>query len=221
MLGGIECVIFDLDGTLLDTEGLYTDAARNVCARYGAVYTLELKRRVMGGDTFHGAQLVTRELGLPLSPQAYIAEREQELNQLLPRATAMPGAQALVAALAALPVKLAIATSGHRAITQRKLAHHAFLSVIPWIVCGDDPQLTRPKPAPDIYLLAAHKAGAQAQRCMAIEDSVHGVSAGVAAGMRTVALVDPRWGFPPEDFAAAHQLIHSLEELVPGPDGLL
>jgi pseudouridine 5'-phosphatase len=213
MRSGIAGVVFDLDGTLLDTEGLYTEAAKRVCERYGATYTLALKRRTMGGDTLDGARLVTRELGLPISPETYVEERERELIALLPTVAAMPGARALVEALAKADLRLAIATSGHRHITEQKLALHPFLSVISAVVCGDDTKLERPKPAPDIYLLAARAIDVSPSNCMAVEDSVHGVHAALAAGMYTVALVDPRWGFPASDFAGAHRIIGSLEEL--------
>ena len=50
-------VIFDLDGTLLDSEDLYTEAAQQVAGQHGKVFTLELKRRCMGGDARRGAEL--------------------------------------------------------------------------------------------------------------------------------------------------------------------
>jgi pseudouridine-5'-monophosphatase len=208
-----ECVIFDLDGTLLDTEELYSVATEIVCQRYGAHFTLELKRQIMGGDSITGARVVVDALGLPLSPQAYLDAREHELERLLPSAQPMPGAVALVTSLHALGVTLAIATSGHRHVTDLKLPSQPFLAQIPHWVCGDDPRLKRGKPAPDIYLLAADAAGVEPARCICIEDTVNGVRAGLAAGMRTFALVDPRWGVPLEQYAGAERVVRSLEEL--------
>jgi pseudouridine-5'-monophosphatase len=213
MSHGSRSIIFDLDGTLLDSEGLYTEAATRVCARYGATYTLELKRRVMGGDTLRGAGVVVSALGLPLSPEAYMAERELELMLLLPTCQAIAGAEALVETLFERGVPMAIATSGHRAITTFKLAHQPVLSRITTVVCGDDPRLLHPKPAPDIFLLAAHELGARAERCVVFEDSLNGVRAGVAAGMRTVALVDLHLGFSPSQFTGAAHVVHSLLDL--------
>jgi pseudouridine-5'-monophosphatase len=206
-------VLFDLDGTLLDTESLYTQAAERVCARHGSHYDLALKRRIMGGDTLRGAQLVVQTLGLPITPEAYIREREAELHILLPQLTPMTGAPELVALLAAQGIPMAIATSGHRGITEEKLSYAPFLRAIGTLVCGDDPRLEHPKPAPDIYLLAAAELGATAPACVVLEDSLNGVLAGVAAGMRTIALVDPRWGFARDDFAAHAHVVSSLLEV--------
>jgi pseudouridine 5'-phosphatase len=214
MSPAIRHVIFDLDGTLLDTEALYTDAARIVCARYGAEYTLALKRRVMGGDTRSGAKIVVEALSLPIAPAAYIAEREYELQRLLPTLTPIPHAFALIERLAAHGVPMAIATSGHRAITELKFDLQPFLrKYVTTVVCGDDERLQNPKPAPDIYLLAAQALGVAPESCAALEDSLNGVLSSKAAGMRTIALVDPRWGFEHAEFAPHATVVASLSEV--------
>lgn len=214
MSPGTRHVIFDLDGTLLDTEQLYTDAARIVCERYGARYDLELKRKIMGGDTLRGAQLVVETLKLPLTPEAYVAEREAVMYELLPTLSPMPHAVALIEALSAREVPMAIATSGHRQITETKLSLQPWLKEhIKTIVCGDDARLVHPKPAPDIYLLAAAELGLPPAKAAALEDSLNGVRAAAAAGMRTIALVDPRWGFDRAQFQAYGTVVTSLAEV--------
>ncbi len=205
-------VIFDLDGTLLDSEPAYQRAGELVCNRYGATFSLELKRAIMGGDTMSGAQFVVDALKLPLSADAYLAERERELELLFPSVEPMPFAVRLVSALRARGVPIAVATSGHASITEAKLAHQPFLRALSVRVCGDDPRLRRGKPAPDIFLLAARDLGAAPERCIVVEDSALGMQAALAAEMHTVALVDRRY-FSDETFLAASQLIHSLDEL--------
>jgi pseudouridine-5'-monophosphatase len=205
--------VFDLDGTLLDSELLYTHAATQVCARFGAEYSYEIKRAIMGGDTLRGAEYVVRELGLPISAQEYNRERERLLEVLFEQVEAMPGAEALIAALRQRNIPIAIATSGHRAITLRKLAKHPFLRSADVLVCGDDARLRNPKPAPDIFLLAAQDLAADPARCLAVEDSLNGMRAALAAGMRTVALVDPRWGFEQDVFKGAERVIAALGDL--------
>ena len=110
-------------------------------------------------------------------------------------------------------VPLAIATSGHRHITELKLSHHAFLREISPIVHGDDARLVHGKPAPDIFLVAAAELGAEPARCCVLEDTVNGVRAGLAAGMRTIAVIDPRFGFRPEDFPGVARSVNSLTEV--------
>jgi pseudouridine-5'-monophosphatase len=213
-------VLFDLDGTLLDSEALYTEATQVVCQRYGKTFTLELKRKIMGGDSREGARAVIDALSLPLTPEEYLSARESELDRLIPTVRSMPHAEQLVARLRCDQVPYCIATSGHRAITERKLAHHAFLRQTSTIVCGDDARMTRGKPAPDIFLLAARELGVDPTRCVVIEDTVNGVRAGVAAGMRTIAVIDPRYGFQPEQFSGASACVSSLGELTRAVLGL-
>jgi pseudouridine 5'-phosphatase len=206
-------VIFDLDGTLLDSEALYTEATEIVCARHRKHFTLELKRQIMGGGSLSGARIVIDALGLPLTPEQYLDQREVELTRLLPGIAAMPGAERLVNKLREARVPFAIATSGHRRITDLKLSHHEFLRGIKPIVHGDDPRLVHGKPAPDIFLIAAQELGAEPARCVALEDTVNGVRAGLAAGMRTIAVIDPRFGFGPHDFPGASRSVNSLTEV--------
>jgi beta-phosphoglucomutase-like phosphatase (HAD superfamily) len=81
------------------------------------------------------------------------------------------------------------------------------------VVCGDDARLVHPKPAPDIYLLAAQDLAIPARECAGLEDSMNGVLSCVAAGLRTIALVDPRWGFDPIVFAEHATVVGSLGEV--------
>lgn len=208
-------VICDLDGTLLDSESLYTEAAARVCARYGATFTYAVKRAVMGGDSLRGATIVVESLGLPIAPETYLAAREIELHALFPTLAPIPHAPRLLESLRARGVPVAIATSGHRAVTEAKLVYQPFLREVAVRVCGDDPRLSRGKPAPDIFLLAAGELGAEPARCVVLEDSVLGVRAAVAAGMQTVALVDPAYGFDDGEFAGAMRIVHSLEDVTP------
>lgn len=206
-------VIFDLDGTLLDTEDLYTTATQHVVGQHGKVYGLELKRLCMGGDAQRGAKLVIEALALPLTPDEYLTQRDREMLRLLDQVRPMPGAESLMRRLFERGIPMAIATSGDRSITEEKLARHEFLRMVSRIVCGDDARLEQPKPAPDIYLLAAAELSAEPEQCAAVEDSALGVESASLAGMRTIALVDPRYGFEPALFAPAHKQVASLTEV--------
>src|SRR4029077_19433497 len=92
--------IFDLDGVLLDTEPLYTDATAQVTARFGKVYDWTVKRDCIGRGTLEAARIIIEALALPLGPEALVGERDRLLVDLVARAPAIAGAEAFTRALA-------------------------------------------------------------------------------------------------------------------------
>lgn len=211
-------VIFDLDGTLVDSEPLYTLASERVLARFGKVFDLGIKRQIMGGGPLAGARFVVEQLGLPLSPEAYLAERELILMEACKTARAMPGASALIEALHARGIPLAIGTSSSRELCRVKLAAQAFGARFQVITCSDDPGVTSAKPAPDIFLKAAAELGAAPARCLVFEDTPKGVAAARAAGMAVIAVVDAM--MLGEDYSGASRVVRSLEEITLAELGL-
>jgi pseudouridine-5'-monophosphatase len=208
-------LIFDLDGTLLDTEPLYTLAARQVAARFGREFSLELKRRIMGGAARAGAATVIRELELPLTVDDYLAERESILVELFREAPEVPGAGEFVRWSRDRGYRLAVATSSARSLCDLKLAPHAWARCFEEVICGDDPRVRHAKPAPDIFLACAAALATAPRDCLVFEDSPNGLQAAHAAGMPAVALRSP-WvddaDLAPaceliDDFAAARRLL--------------
>jgi pseudouridine-5'-monophosphatase len=184
--------IFDLDGVLLDTEPLYTNATAHVAARFGKVYDWSVKRDCIGRGTLEAARIIVDALALPLSPEALVVERDRVLTDLVARSPAIAGAESFTRALAERGVPLAIATSTEAPLFAIKAArHHDWLSIFRAAVCGDDPRVARSKPAPDIFLAAAQDLGAPPAECLVFEDSPFGVEAARAAGMQVIALPDP------------------------------
>ncbi len=181
-------LLFDLDGVLLDTEPLYTEASRRVVAPFGRTYDWSLKAEVMGRPALVSARVIVERLELPLTPEEYLERRVRELLPLFERVPEVPGASAFVRALSARGRKLGVATSSDSSLFSLKTGHHPWFSSFGTVVCGDDPELSNPKPAPDIFLLAAARLGVRPEECVVFEDSPSGVRAGVAAGMRVVAI---------------------------------
>jgi pseudouridine-5'-monophosphatase len=211
-------VIFDLDGTLVDTEPLYTQAAESILARFGKVFDLGIKRQIMGGGPLAGARFVVEHLELPLAPEQYLAEREVILREACKTARAMPGAIRLIDGLHARDIPLAIGTSSSRELCQLKLAAQPFGARFHTITCSDDPGITSAKPAPDIFLAAARGLGAAPERCLVFEDTPKGVAAARAAGMEVIAVVDPM--MLGEDYTGALRVVRSLEEIALADLGL-
>jgi pseudouridine 5'-phosphatase len=206
-------VLFDLDGVLLDTERLYTEATQTIVGRFGKTFTWEIKREAMGRDAHASARIVLDRLGVPLTSDEFLAERGPILEALVARCRAMEGAEAFVRTLVAHGVPVAVATSSDRPLYELKVRSHPWFDLFGAVVCGDDPRVGAKKPAPDIFLVAAQELRAEPARCLVFEDSLAGVEAALAAGMRVVALPDPSAG--PEHgrhFLAAHRVLHGWSE---------
>jgi len=186
-------VIFDLDGVLLDTEPMYTEATQQVLAPFGLDFSWSLKQKMMGHQELEAATILVAELSLPLTAAEFLARRTSVLERLYPQAQLKPGARKLVSCLTRRGIPLAIATSCPRIAFEQKMVHHQWLrSVLTVIVSGDDPEIKHGKPGPDIYLITARRLGTTPETCLVFEDSPAGIQAAVAAGMSVVAVPDPR-----------------------------
>ena len=188
-LGAVpRAVLFDLDGVLLDTEPLYTIAISELTRSFGKEYTWELKSRSMGTHPRSSAKLVIDALGLPISVDDWLARRLVRLEELFLDVPALAGAPEFVAELRERGIPHAVATSSERRLCELKWSKHPWLQQFEVVVCGDDPGLSRLKPAPDIYLEAARRLGLPAQQCVVFEDAPAGVAAGKAAGAQVVCI---------------------------------
>ncbi|MFT7219830.1 MAG: pseudouridine-5'-monophosphatase [Candidatus Azotimanducaceae bacterium] len=203
--------IFDLDGTLLDTETLYSKAAQKVLDPFGHIYSMELKRKVMGGDSKRSARLTVEEFDLPMTPDEFLAQRETILKELFPDANEITGAGDYIRWLSKKNHTFGIATSSHTHLCNLKISHRDWSDMPGAIVCGDDPDLKNSKPAPDIFLLCATRLGLDPKTTVAFEDSPTGIEAARAAGMTVVAIESP---FTTRaDLSEAHLVISDYCEL--------
>jgi HAD superfamily hydrolase (TIGR01509 family) len=215
----IQCVIYDMDGLLLNTEPFYTEASQRIASRYGKVFDWTVKSQMIGKRAADSARIFTQAMDLPMTPEEYLNEREAVLESLFPQAEPMPGAMRLTEHLHNSGVMQAVATSSDtRHFKLKTSRHQRWFSIFDCLVIGDDPEIRHGKPAPDIFLITAGRMGVAPSDCLVLEDSPVGIAAARAAGMFSVAVPDPH--LDSAIFAGADQILRSLLELDPAAWGL-
>jgi beta-phosphoglucomutase family hydrolase len=204
-------VIFDVDGVLVDSGPPHRESWYQLAREVHLPMSDEFFARTFGRTNKDILEaLFAREL--PEAEWRRLGDRKEALYREIVRGNvpAMPGAVELVEALAADGARLAVGSSGPRENIELCLDEMRIREHFAAIITGD--HVTRGKPDPQVFLLAAEGLGLEPSRCIVIEDAVAGVEAAKRAGMAAVALTSTH---PAASFPHADLIVGCLTELHP------
>ncbi|WP_416562579.1 HAD family hydrolase [Nocardia testacea] len=176
-------VLWDMDGTLLDSEKLWDVGVRELARELGREMTQEIRHALIGASGANALRIMFTELGLPPEPDAVAAAGqflERRVTELMTGPIPWrPGAVEALEMVRAAGLPTALVTNTKRSLTElalETLGRNRF----DVSVCGDE--VPHGKPDPTVYLRAAELLGLEPGDCVAVEDSVTGVAAATAAG---------------------------------------
>ncbi len=209
----IQAAIFDCDGLLADTETPDYDAWRTLYAEHGLALDLRDWAALIGVAKGHELADWHRALADTVGPgydrDAVTRRRQAHYAAAIAALVPMPGVVALLETLHQKHIPCAVASNSDREWVDRILSLTGLAGHFDTIATADE--VTHPKPAPDVYLLAAQRLAVPPSACVAFEDSPRGLAAAHAAGMLTVAVPTPLTRHL--DWAQAHHTLASLEEI--------
>lgn len=203
-------VLFDFDGTLVNTEPCWMAEEQAIVHRHGGEWTLADSHAVMGQSPHHVAQLMIDRFpdpeGVDLEQlvQEWISAVIERVRQTPEEEIWMPGAWELLAEVQAQGIPVGLVTTSPRRCVEpiaERLGEHPFDAV----VTADD--VTRLKPDPMPYLRAAELLGVDPHECIVLEDSATGARAGLAAGCTVIRV------HPGDDDSGAHHRLDGLADV--------
>lgn len=214
----IQAVIFDLDGVLMDSEWISFLVWREIAQNHGGTLRSEHYPTMVGMTAEETAEYVMQVSGARFDLEETVSYIWREVTARISAGiTPLPGACELLIELAQRGLPLAIASNSPTAYIHNALSGLGMDRFFQ-AVAGVD-EVEQGKPAPDVYLLAAARLGAAPDACLAVEDSLVGSQAALAAGMRVLAV--PSKHDQPAKFQSCYGIYDSLIEVGEGLEGIL
>lgn len=216
MLKGIEAVLFDLDGSLVDSMWIWKDIDIEYLGRFGIELPEGLQREIEGMNFSETAKYFKERFQIPDEIEEMKADwNRMAWDKYTHEVPLKKGAGDFVAHCHKQGIKLGIATSNSRELVENVIGVLGLSDCFTCIVTGCD--VERGKPAPDVYLEAARRCHVMPDKCLVFEDIVPGIMAGKAAGMKVCAVDDP---YSEEQLSDKKKLadyfIHDYDDIMAG-----
>jgi HAD superfamily hydrolase (TIGR01509 family) len=204
-------IIFDLDGTLVETEQVWRDVRREFVLSHGGRWDDAAQTTMIGMRTAEWADYIHDDLGVALAPHE-IARLVVDgvVAALRKDVPILPGAQAALERVSR-DFRLGLATSAARRVAEIVLEKTGWTKYFEVVVSADD--VARGKPAPDVYLRTLELMHAKAADTSAVEDSTNGILSARAAGVPVIAVPNREFPPKPEALALATRVIPNLDAL--------
>ncbi|GAB2298728.1 hypothetical protein Dimus_032802 [Dionaea muscipula] len=213
----ISAVILDLDGTLLNTDGVVSNVLKVFLVNYGKQWDGREAHRIVGKTPLEAAEAIVEDYKLTCTKDELVSRITPMFSNHWSEIKALPGANRLIKHLNGHGVPMALASNSPKAIIEQKISYHqGWRDTFSVIIGGDE--VKSPKPSAEIFLEAAKRLKVEPSSCLVIEDSVPGVTAGKAAGMKVVAV--PSLPKQAHQFTSADEVFNSLLDLRPEEWGL-
>lgn len=205
-----EAIIFDLDGTLIDSERVSFEEFQKMCATFGKEFTSAEHTVLMGRSGEENNRTFREVFHVPVTDEQMIAVREGIRERMIQsgESALKPGVRKFLQELVSAGYRLGIATASSPTYRETILKSTGIIEFFEGFVSGEE--VAKPKPAPDIYLALAKKFGVDPVRCLAVEDGIAGIESGRAAQMDVLGIRD-RFFF--QDLPGVKRVIDSFEEI--------
>lgn len=205
----VQAVIFDMDGTMFDTELLWGDVDRKLTEKYNLQFDRKVRVMMMGKKDQEALSILKEYFQIPESVEDLIRIRRTMILEDTRLVRVNEGLYELLDLLDKKKCKKAIATSSFREFTSKLLTQFNLNDRFGAVITGDD--ITASKPDPMIFLEAAGKLGVDPQHCLVLEDAQNGVEAAYNAKMKVFAI--PHDDSRNHDFSKATKVLASLKEI--------
>ena len=210
MSGPLPCraLLFDMDGLMVDSEPLWFEVEREFARARGGDWTEAQGTACIGKGLANTLRVMHASFGFPVDLERDAAAIVELFVARVAELELKPGFEELLAEACSKGVPRALASSSARRLVEATLARFGLRERFDAVVTGDC--VAHPKPAPDIFLEAARRLGVTADDCVVLEDSLAGVRAARAAGMRVIAV--PETAATEELTSLAQAVVDDLHE---------